>query len=233
MKALTILISALIFTLGPSLAHAGPESIVIKTEASAIMRQGVSDVKAIALEEALKNAVSEAIISLTGGERPAARTQAQILSEHRAFITNYRVITENWIKASIDPSNAEVNSEAQEGDIYSATIEASIDMERLGEALAKTREGDTSSTTSITILEVTDYQVFQALIAAIKKTPAIKDMAYNTFSRGRITLTVKSSDGAASLAQRLTTKIEDGFEVRSSGPGNISIKAVSKAGTTR
>lgn len=232
MKVLIILIS-LIFTLGLSMTHAGTESMVIKTEASAIMRQGGSDVKAIALEEALKNAVSEAIIILTGGERPAARTEAQILSEHRAFITNYRVITENWVKASVDPSKAETISEAEEGDVYSAMIEASVDMERLGEALAKTREGEASTQVTITILEVTDYQVFQALIGAIKKTPAIKDMAYNTFSRGRITLTIKSSEGAASTAQRLATKIEDGFEVRSSGPKNISIKAVSKAGTSR
>lgn len=228
-----IILISLTLTLVPSLGHAGPESIVIKAEASAIMRQGVSDVKAIALEEALKNAVSEAIISLTGGERPAAHTEAQILSEHRAFITNYRVIAENWVKASIDPSKDETNSEAQEGDVYSAMIEASIDMERLGEALAKTREGETSASMTITILEVTDYQIFQALIAAIKKTPAIKDTAYNTFSRGRITLTIKSPEGAASLAQRLTMKVEDNFEVRSSGPRNISIKAVSKAGTSR
>ena len=228
-----IFISAAVLTLGPLRAYAGTESMVIKTEASAIMRQGVSDVKAIALEEALKNAVLEAIISLTGGERPAAQTEAQILSEHRAFITNYRVITENWIKASIDPSKAETNSEAQEGDVYSAMIEASIDMERLREALAKTREGEASAQVTITILEVTDYQVFQALIAAIKKTPAIKDIAYNTFSRGRITLTVKSSESAASTVQRLATKVKDGFEVRSSGPRNISIKAVSKAGTSR
>lgn len=232
MKVLIILIS-LIFTLGPRMTHAGTESIVIKTEASAIMRQGGSDIKAIALEEALKNAVSEAIIILTGGERPAARTEAQILSEHRTFITNYRVITENWVKASVDPSKAETISEAEEGDVYSAMIEASIDMERLGEALAKTREGEASAQVTITILEVTDYQIFQTLIAAIKKTPAIKDMAYNTFSRGRITLTIKSSEGAASTAQRLATKIENGFEVRSSGPRNISIKAVSKAGTSR
>lgn len=232
MKVLIILIS-LVFTLGPCMTHAGTESMVIKTEASAIMRQGVSDVKAIALEEALKNAVSEAIISLTGGERPSAQTEAQILSEHRAFITNYRVVTESWIKASSDPSKAETDSEAEEGDVYSAMIEASIDMERLGEALAKTREGEASAQVTITILEVTDYRIFQALIGAIKKTPTIKEMAYNTFLRGRITLTVRSSEGAASTAQRLATKVEDGFEVRSSGSRNISIKAVSKAGTSR
>lgn len=228
-----ILISAAVLAHGTSPAHAGAESMVIKAETSAIMRQGVSDVKAIALEEALKKAVSEAIISLAGGERPAPEAQARILSEYQTFIKNYRVVTETWIKASADAGLTQTVSGPQEGDAYSAMIEASIDIERLSEALARTRDGESSASLTITILEVTDYQAFQALVAAIKKTPTVKETAYNTFLRGRITLTVKSLEGATPLAQRLTTKINDGFEVRSSGPKNISIKAVSKAGTTR
>ncbi len=234
MKAFAILIWAAVFALVPCMANAGPEALVIKTQASAIVRQGDTDVKAIALEQALKNAVSEAVVSLTGADGPVIPTETtQMLSDHRAFITNYRVLTEDWIRASAETPQAEQMSGPQEGDTYNVWIEASIDIERLGEVLAKTRQGEASASLTVTILDLTEYKAFQALFGAIRKTPGVKDAAYETFSRGRITLTVRSHEVAQTLAQRLSAKIEEGFEVRSSGSKNISIKAVSKAGTAR
>ncbi len=233
MRVLIIMIS-LVFALGPLLAHAGPEALVIKTQASAITRQAGPDVKSTALEQALKNAVSEAIISLTGTERPLSQSETtQILSDPRAFVTNYRVLTEDWIRASADPSQDEPDIGPQEGDTYNIMVEASIDIERLREVLAKTRQGEASASLTITILDVTDYQVFQALVAAIRKTPAITEASYDTFLRGRITLTVSSPDGAQTLAQRLSTRVAEGFEVHSGWNKNISIKALPRAGATR
>lgn len=233
MRVLIIMIS-LVFALGPRMGHAGPEALTVKTQASAIMRQGAPDVKSTALEQAFKNAVSEALISLTGADSPLGQPETkQILSDPRAFVTNYRVLAEDWIRAPVDPSQAEPNIGAQEGDTYNIIVEASIDIERLREALAKARQGEASASLTVTILDVTDYQVFQALVAAIRKTPAVTEASYDTFQRGRITLTVSSPDGAQTLAQRLSTRVAEGFEVHTGWNKNISIKALPGAGATR
>lgn len=233
MRVLIIMI-ALAFALGPRMAHAGPEALTIKTQASAIVRQGAPDVKSTALEQAFKNAVSEALIGMTGEERPLDQSETtQILSDPRAFVTNYRVLAEDWIRAPADPSQTEPNIGPQEGDTYNIIVEASIDIERLREALAMTRQGEASGSLTITIVDVTDYQVFQALVAAIRKTPAVTQASYDTFLRGRITLTVSSPDGAQTLAQRLSTRVAEGFEVHTGWNKNISIKALPRAGATR
>lgn len=207
----------------------------VKTQASAIKHGDPGEVKNRAIEQALKNAVSEALASIIQkeGQDPELNT-ADITSNAKAYVLNYKVITESWIdtqapvtdQAQQYPQQQQSMAlETNEGDIYNVWVEANIDYPQLRAALSKiTERNKAESVYTLDIVGVADYTVFRSIITSIEKIASIKDITYNSFSRGRITIALLATGTAEDLVARMSKEVPDGLEAVPGPSNTIFIK---------
>lgn len=222
-----------IFTLAlalavPSLARSA-DMEAISSEGTATKSDDIADVKRRAIDHALKNAVTEALNSILSKESLSApdAVMQSLLANPRSYVTTYKIRSEGWVThMDLVPAGALPDgvSSAAGAVLYHIWIDASVDNDTLRDAVTKflaINEG--SGPVAINIMDVRGYAEFRALVTALQKIAVIKDLSYNSFSNGRITMLAVASGGASNLANRIARELPENYTVVE-GAGQIIIR---------
>ncbi len=213
---------------------------VVRSEGVALRTENAAEVKKKAIDQALKNAVSSSLTRLIkdDGLEDFSIAESGVLSDPSSYILNYRILSEGWIThmESIPPLADKLpdtyNQFGQNPgglELYHIWIEASVDSARLHNALSRltVRQDRPTAAVTLNIIGVTDYAAFRAILSSIERIPAVKDISYSSFYRGRIVLALRSTGDGQTLAERMAKEIPGGFAVIPGGPKMIIIKAAS------
>jgi len=238
MKKLLALALATLALLSPCLSSAADLN-ALRSEGIASKAENFSEVKQKALDQALTNAVMQAAQSIIKSDSvdvtPEIARNA-VSSTPRAFVLNYRILAEGWINhmEEIPPVPVDLPSAAEQTpgavQLYHIWIEASVDTVQLKNELVKLAGGvSVTSTVKLNILDLTDYAAFKTLMASLKRIAVIKDLSYNSFSRGRIDVTATVAGTSAGLPERVAKEAGDDFMVIAGGPNMLIIKPSKRA----
>lgn len=232
MKTLIPMILLALSLLNPALSSADDLSAV-RSEGVASKSDDISAVKRKALDQALKNAVlsaADGIIKKDSVDINPQAAKTAVSSSPRAFVLNYRILAEGWINHIEDipvaadlPEAAGQTSGAVE--LFHIWIEASVDTVQLKNEILRLAGGDSAtSIVKLNILDLTDYGAFKTLMASLKRIGVIKDLSYNSFSRGRIEVTATVTGPSEGLSEKVAREAGDGFMVIAGGPNMLIIK---------
>jgi len=230
----------------PVFAGAGP--ISVDAEGTAI-KSSAYDVRKKATEASLRQAVSLAVTTVTRQEGTAdadAAAIAYVNANAAAYVTTYKILSEGWMThfdvsqqaveeaLGIDknaeravPTPPSIEAQSLGVEVYHIRINATLDGARLYAALVNFSGASSSRPAEIyalTLVEMVDYAVYNAAMAALEASPEIKNINYGTFYRGRITLTAASFLAGRTLAERLVRELGSGFVVGMTGERAIFIK---------
>ena len=243
MKRLLALIMLLIAFAAPAFAAAEDLSAV-RSEGIASKSADFNEVKRKALDQALKNAVitaAETIIKKDSVDINPDAARAAVSSSPRSFVLNYKILAEGWINhmEEVPPVPTDLPDAAEQTpgavELYHIWIEASVDAGQVKSELLRAAGGDTlTSAVKINILDLVDYGAFKNLIedgspASLKRIASIKDLSYNSFSRGRIEVTATVSGSADGLSEKVAREAGDSFMVIAGGPNMLIIKPAKRA----
>ena len=226
-KHLKILFIALVLII-PSLVN-GADIEVVPSEGTALKSDDIADVKRRAIDHALKNAVSDAAKAILTKESLSANDPVMqaLTSEARRFVLNYKIRSEGWVNhMDMPPSGAMPEGVTAAGgvELYHIWVDASVDNGALRQAIGKYLSVESfSAPLVINIMDVRDYTVFKGLLASLRKITVIKDISYNSFSNGRITLLARASGEPSTLAGRIARELPQDFTV-TEGAGQIIIR---------
>lgn len=224
---LMIILASAAFFLAPACGAA--ELAVVPSEGTAARTEDIAEVKRRAIDKALRNAVAETLKSMLSKESlsaPDTVLQA-ITANPRSYVLNYKIRSEGWINhMELVPAAAgmEAATPGSGVELYHIWIDATVDRDGLRNAIGKyLAVGSDSGPLVINILDVADYPTYKALLAALGKIAVIKDISYNSFSSGRITLLARASGDAPFLAARIAREVPASFTVME-GAGQIIIR---------
>ncbi|HEY4708399.1 MAG TPA: hypothetical protein VII64_13145 [Thermodesulfobacteriota bacterium] len=223
----------LIFAIAASLLLPSPalsaDMETISSEGTASKSDDIADVKRRAIDHALKNAVAGAINSILSRESLSApdAVMQSLLANPRSYVTTYKIRSEGWVThMDLVPAGAlpDGGSPAAGAELYHIWIDASVDKDALRDAITKFLAiNGASGPLMINILDVRGYAEFRALVSALQRIAVIKDLSYNTFSNGRITMLAVASGGASNLANRIARELPENYTVVE-GAGQIIIR---------
>lgn len=212
----------------PSLAH--PADIaVVSSEGTSARSDDLAEVKRKAVEKALKGAVADSVNSILSRESLAApdAVMQELTSEPMPFVLNYKVRSEGWIThMDLVPASVGGGSESSAAgvELYHIWLDVSVDKDALRRAVTGHMAVNASTgPLVINILDVRDYPTFKKLFAALQRVAVIKDLSYNSFSSGRITLLAGTSGSASQIAARIAREVPGTFVVVE-GAGQIIIR---------
>lgn len=222
MKKIVILAFAALLLMLPQGAISRDLTLV-QAEGTASREDDIAEVKKKALDQALRKAVVETARELLAREAMNAPDQAlhSLASSPRAYVLNYKIRSEGWITHMDTPQQDGMNGT----ELYHIWVESSIDTDALRSALSKvvsTNDGSLGLVV-INILDVKDYPTFKLVADSLKKISSVKEVSYDSFSAGRITLVAIASGDASSLAARIAREVPEKFVVME-GAGQIIIK---------
>lgn len=230
-----------ILTLGarPSRAE---DVLSVKTEGTARLSGGAEEARKAAVDQAMRNSVVEAaseIIKDEGIEDGANTTalEAEVYSKPLSYILNYKILSEGLTAKPLtdSPPQSAQGGEAPDApalapeELYSVWIEAVIDAAALRGAIAQATVSagkGAYSNVSIVVLDAPDYETFRAVKAAVEKIPALKDVSYNSFSKGKAVLSARSALSAQSLAAKVAKEVDDRFSVFPADRSTVVIKMI-------
>lgn len=218
-KAIFSIVAALL--LFPQAAFAGDIELV-QAEGTAVKADDITEVKKKAMDQALRQAVLDSAKSLLAKESLGAPANVleSIAASPRSYVVNYKIRSEGWI--------THMDSAQQEGatgtELYHIWIDASIDADALRAAVSKlVSMGGSTGQVTINILDVKDNPTFKLIVGLLQKIASIKEVSYNSFASGRITLTAIVSGDAPSIAGRIAKELPEKFAVME-GAGQIIIR---------
>ncbi len=227
MRYLFIFIIALALFLPSPAISADVETI--SSEGTAAKSDDIADVKKRAIDHALKNAVAEALNSILSRESLNASdpVMQSLLANPRSYVTTYRIRSEGWVThMDLVPAGSLPDGvpSAAGAELYHIWIDASVDRDALRDAITRFLAiNEAAGPLTINILDVRDYAEFRALVSALQKIAVIKDLSYNTFSNGRITMLAVASGGVSNLASRISRELPENYTVVE-GAGQIIIR---------
>lgn len=186
--------------------------ILIKAEGTAPRIDDVAEAKKNALNDAIKNAVTQAAKSLyamASNEEAKDEAIAAALSDPGRFIDNYRILSEDT--GAAEGATAAEKSSAAGTEVLHIWIELTINSGQLKQALGLTGAAETQSLRSIkvTVLDIVDYSTFSSIISALKNPAFAREVRYESFLRGRIRLTIKTTEDAPLLRENLSAALTD------------------------
>ncbi|MBI4948654.1 MAG: hypothetical protein HY955_00730 [Deltaproteobacteria bacterium] len=236
MKALILAILFVVSTALPAFTGVAGATMAVKAEGASNRTNDATEEKRLAIDKALKNAVTEAlhaVVKAEGLELDKSLADKEILSSPRSYILNYKVVSEGWV-THMGPTPSIVESIPAERDaggveLYHVWIEASVDDGAIRASLGKVMAGPALSDVFITVLDVTEYQAFSALLASLRRIALLNGLTYGSFQRGRVTLKARSAVGLPALSERISKEAPAGYLVLPNGPSTILIKAETKA----
>lgn len=232
MRRIFILFFALFTLLQPFTADAR-EIEAVKAEGTAVRSDDAADVKRKAIDQALKNAVGEALESLLAKESADSNLSAvepAITASPRSFILNYRILSEGWINhmdqvPAISENLPEGATQATGTEVYHIWIEASIDNAALlAEVTKLTAVAGFDNEITLNILGVRDFKTYREIKSSLERIATIKDLSYESFLNGRIVLTARTSGSARALTERIAKEVSEYFAVIEGSETMIVIK---------
>jgi hypothetical protein len=213
-------------------AYSGePEFVTVKADgrAEAKVEDNV-DIKKMAVEDALKKAVMEAV-KIIIKDKGAAPTPAILESAALSYINyvlNYKVLSEGQEEAAV-PEAEPGATEPGVRDVaaYKVSIEANIDAGLVRETFQEAMGGYRPGTEVVTVvaLDMPDYAALGVLKDAFARLPAVKDVAFLYFSRVKIVIEVKSAVSRSDFAVALKKELGDGFVV-ADAQGKVAVKYI-------
>lgn len=236
MKSFIVSIIFILSLALPAFTGVADAAMAIKAEGASTRASDATEEKRRAIDKALRNAVTEAlyaVVKAEGLELDRTLADKEILSNPRSYILNYKVVSEGWV-THMGPTPSIVDNLPEERDasgieLYHIWIEASVDDEAMRASLGKLMAGPALSEVSITVLDVTEYQAFSALLSSLRRIALLNDLAYGSFQRGRVTLKARSATSLQALSERISREIPAGYLVLSGGSSTIVIKSETKA----
>jgi hypothetical protein len=234
-----------------TVAASAGDTVVVHAEGAARRTNGGPDVKKAALDQALKNAVAEALESVIDREHvdvDPSVVETSIYSNAVDFIVNFKIITEERKTELVMPPLPEPSSSEEDGadaapegaepeevepvvvETYFVWIEASVDTVSLSNALGKIvlEEERISSTLTLVLLDISDYETYTAIMGALGRIAMLHDLAYGSFYPGRFTLSAKPAADIRSLVKSISATAGPDFIVVKGGRRTIIIKAYPK-----
>ena len=198
-------------------------------------------------EKAVAAAFTESIVKAVGSfmkeeEREAfdALFKEKLYPESAKYILTYRIISEEWktepVVKDIKPDgfdSDEIDETGNGGDgtefneVYYVVVEASVDMDELQKDVFNFKAGAGAGETPVRVvlLGASGYKGFDAVKEEILKTEGVKGVAYDSFSKGRITLDVTLLGGVDAFVEKIRERLGKGFLVfRFDGKNEVVIK---------
>ncbi|MBI5826289.1 MAG: hypothetical protein HZB22_00940 [Deltaproteobacteria bacterium] len=255
-------------------------SVAVADDASVVRSEGVvsgadagagGDVREMALQSAIKNAVGSALDLLMKREsipEDPAITQS-VYENPMNYVLNYRVVSEGWsapaeqaavpegrqaqgaqkdqpVQKALQPQN---NQQAQQGQPaqkdqttetsssappvntgeYRAEVEVSVDAVRLRALVSAAISGGGTAEVAVNIVDITDYGAYRSILDSLGRIALIKEISYGSFSRGRITLSVKTAASSGTLLERIVKEVGDRYSVEPGGSRTIIIRPLRTA----
>lgn len=226
---------ALFIFLQPVCVLAGEAQVIsVKADgrAEALAEDG-ANVKNKATEDALKNAVREAVKAVIKNEGfsadPAAMSEAAA-GNYLNYVLNYRIIFEGPVAAPPPPEAAPGTAMpgAPEASAYAISLEASVDAGLVREMLSEATGERKASAAVFTLvaLDLPDFAAFDRIKEALARISAVKDVNYISFSRAKAVLELSSTVSRAKLTEELRKELGSGFIVADVS-GKVAIKYIS------
>ena len=236
---------------GPAWSRPG-DIITVHSEGAARQTERGPDVKKAAIEQALKNAVAEALEAVIERERvevDPSIIETGIYSNAIDFVVNFKIISEERKTELIEPEPPEPKKAAgEEGGVaavaeeeeplvlqtYYVWIEANIDTVRLSDALGKIvfEEKWISSKITLVLLDIADYETYTKIVDALGRIAMLHDLNYGSFSPGRFTMSARPAANIRSLVKSISEAAGPDFIVVGGGRRLIIIKAYPGVGPT-
>jgi len=242
-RALTevlILIAAYLMLAAPA---AWGKTLVVTAEGKAGRTDDGSGVK----EKAVATALTESIVKAVGSfmkqeeiETFEALFEEKLYPESLRYVLTYRIISEEW---KIEPAaldikpdgfdSDEIDETGDEGggtdftEVYYVVVEASVDMDELQKDVFNFTAGAGAGETPVRVvlLGASGYKGFDAVKEEILKTEGVKGVAYDSFSKARITLDVTLLGGVDAFVEKMRVRLGKGFLVfRFDGKNEVVIK---------
>lgn len=240
MKTLTVLLFTIFALICPRVSPAEDISFV-RSEGIISKAEDKADVKKKALDQALKNAVSQSLDNLLKQEAVEAdpnSIKAAVLSNPRSFILNYKILSEGWIthleSAPPVPVDLPESQSAVGIELFHIWIEATVDNGQLRAYLSKMnylRADDRASVFTLSLIDITDYKTFKSVLSSLKRVSNITDLTYDSFLGGRIVMSAKVKGDPQALTEKISKEMGDSFAVIPAGPNTVVIKAAPKTTT--
>ncbi|MBI5682503.1 MAG: hypothetical protein HZC45_04980 [Deltaproteobacteria bacterium] len=193
---------------------AASEYIRIETYGKAqIMDGNLAQAKDMALSAALKNAIEEAVKNepfLVDIEKNKVVLIDKVFSKASVYIANFRIVLEEQME------------EMQEGEpmalpFYRIYLEAGISRDILNNDLINLSIikdfSDTPRIINLSINDIYEYKDFIRLKDALKDVKGVRGIFYRQFSRGKITMAIKSTALPTTITDGLVSKDFVDFKV--------------------
>lgn len=213
-----------------------------------------SDAREMALQSAIKNAVGSALDALMKRESvdldPSVTRSVD--ESPMSYVLNYRVVSEGWAalpdQAAVQDGQqalagaqkeqagqappgrkdqtTEPSSDAQAVNTgeYRVVVEVSVDSVRLRALVAEAISGGGTAEVAVRIVDITDYAVYRTILDSLGRIALIKEISYGSFSRGEITLSVRTAASSGTLLERIAKEVGDRHTVEPGGSGTIIIR---------
>ncbi|MBI5599251.1 MAG: hypothetical protein HY890_05870 [Deltaproteobacteria bacterium] len=225
----------ILFLLVVTQAHPGLcETLAVKAEGIGFRSDENPDVKAMALEDALRNAVPIAVRSAVKEALPAGITEQmeKAYPDALRYIVNYRILSEGFVRHyDMPPPGGEESPPASPGGVeaYHVWVEANVNTGQLRKDIQRlTPDAALASVVTVEVAGVEAYAAFDDLKQRIEGMDAVRELSYLSFSRERIVLAVAISGPAHAFFDRIAGSLGGGFAVIPAGADRVIIKKEEK-----
>ncbi|MEE9615228.1 MAG: hypothetical protein V3W31_09840 [Thermodesulfobacteriota bacterium] len=218
------------------------EITAVEAEGAAPRLEDERETRALALENALKDAVTTALGEVLTEEAVEAYSgilNVTIYPNARDYVLNYRILSMGWITHLANapfpppeprPGDAPQPAGGVEGvgvEAYHVWIEASVDIRRLKkEVRSMTVMGvEETSNVTLTVLGVTDYAALEELKRMLGRMEIVRDVSYRSFSRERFEVDVEVAGTARTLVEWIDREAGDRFVVVPEGGDRVVVRA--------
>lgn len=217
------------FLMAASAAWAKP--LIVTTEGKAERADDASGVK----EKAVMAALTESIVKAIGSfmeqnerESSEALFKEKLYPDASRYVRTYRIVSEEWKTEPLvkdipsgDGDSSEIDGTGIEGEgaefieVYYVVVEASVDMDELQKDVFRLKAGAGATEVSLraVLLGASGYKSFDAVKEEIRKTEGVKSVAYDSFSKGRITLGITLLGDPGAFVEKIKTRLGKGFSV--------------------
>ncbi|MBI5344514.1 MAG: hypothetical protein HZB83_04135 [Deltaproteobacteria bacterium] len=224
---------------GPRPSEGAPRDVIsVKAEGAARSSAESGELKARAIEDALRNGVKEAasLVIKSEGIEAGPEAEAAIFTNPGSFVLNYKILSEETInEAAPDGGAAPLFIDIQgpvhpEPVVHRIWLEANINAAGLKAALAKSSvaKGAESSVTLL-ILGVGSWGEYKSLKTSLERIASLKELAYDSFYGDRVILRARITADKKTFMERAAKEAGEGYVVTEGSWQTIIIKAVPEA----
>ncbi len=226
-----VVLTVLLAGPGPSVSR---DVLTVRAEGTHEVSELTGEVKRLALDDALRRAVREALATFMTEESIDSYSgifESTIFANMEDYILNYRITAEGTINHMDSPAtDGEPDAAPGVLKLYHIWIEASIDLKKLKKDVkSMTTIGEEEvSIVTIILLGVGDFKTFDGLKSAIESMEKVRDISYSSFYRGRVVMEARVAGRAELFWEDLTALLGERFAVIPGGSDRIIIKAGSR-----